>query len=212
PGPPTAEPAGAPPEPEPADEEPGAARCFQIQNSYIVEERADGIAIIDQHALHERILFNSIRDRIGRARLESQRLLVPAVVELGKADAAGLLAEQETLAVLGIELSEFGPDSVAVNALPAVLSRQDPAAVVHDLLAELSGDLRSSPVEARKLAMAKRIACKAAVKAGDRLTPSEMRSLLERAQQIGERDTCPHGRPTCIVLPYEDLERQFERK
>ncbi len=205
------EPGGEPTDAPPA-EEPDQPRCFQVRNSYIIEERADGIAIIDQHALHERILFETIRDRIGRAKLESQRLLVPAVIELGKADAARLLAEQETLALLGIELAEFGDDSIAVNAVPAVLARQDPEQMVHDLLAELSGDLQSTPVEERKLAMAKIIACKAAVKAGDRLTRSEVQSLLERGRQATGRDTCPHGRPTCIVLPYDDLERRFRRK
>jgi len=195
-----------------AHEQDGRPRCFQVANSYIVEERADGVAIIDQHALHERIIFNEIQDRLGRAKLESQRLLIPAVVNLGKGEAAQLFAEKENLAHFGIDVSDFGPESVAVNALPVVLSGCDPESVLHEFLADLGGEGQGTPVEAKRLAMAKLVACKAAVKAGDRLTDSEMRSLLERADSLPERDTCPHGRPACIFLPYSDLERQFSRR
>jgi len=195
----------------PAEPEHNGRICFQVNDSYIVEERADGIAIFDQHALHERVLFNGIRERLDTAPLESQRRLIPAVVNLSKAETTQLLSEKDELARVGVELSEFGPDSVAVNALPAVLGTVDPEQVLHDILAELDGDARESPVETRRLAMAKLIACKAAVKAGERLTPSEMRSLLDKANASAKRDTCPHGRPVCIFLPYADLERQFER-
>ena len=192
--------------------EPRGRVCFQVHNSYIIEERSDGVVIFDQHALHERVIFTEIKRRLARARLESQRLLIPAVVELGKAEAALLLAEKDGLAELGIEVSAFGPDSVAVNALPVVLGGCSAESILHDILAELSGDARQTPLEARKLAMAALIACKAAVKAGDRLTASEMRSLLERADVLDEKDTCPHGRPACIFLPLADLERQFKRQ
>jgi DNA mismatch repair protein MutL len=194
-----------------AGPEPPRRPAHQYANSYIVEERGDGLAIIDQHALHERIIFDAIRRRLETAKLESQRMLIPAVVNLDKAEIAALLAEKDTLAELGIEVSEFGTDALAVNSLPTVLGSSQPEAVLRDFLGELdeSGD---SPVESRKLAMAKMIACKAAVKAGDRLTDSEMASLLEKADLMPERDTCPHGRPTCIFLPFSDLERQFKRK
>ena len=187
-------------------------RCFQIANSYIVEEREDGVAIIDQHALHERIIFSEIQDRLRRAKLESQRLLIPAVVNVGKSEAAQLFAEKENLADLGIDVSDFGPESVAVNALPVVLSGCAPESVLREFLVELGGEVQGTPVETKRLAMAKLVACKAAVKAGDRLTDSEMRSLLERADALPEKDTCPHGRPACIFLPYSDLERQFSRR
>ena len=208
PGAPDAAELGAPP----AADEPPPHACFQVRNAYIIEERADGVAILDQHALHERILFSQIRERLDKARLESQRLLIPAVVELGKADTARLLAEKEGLAQLGIEVSEFGPDSVAVNAVPALLGTCSAESILHDVLAELGGDAADGAVETRKLAIARLIACKAAVKAGDRLTRSEMTSLLGKAATLDERDTCPHGRPTCIFFPFADLERQFKRQ
>ena len=193
-----------------APEAPDRVR-FQVGNAYIVEERPDGIAIFDQHVLHERIIFNEIQQRLGKARLESQRLLIPAVVNLSKAETALLLAERDSLAELGIDISEFGPGSIAVNALPVVLGGHNPEAILQDFLAELGGDAPETPVEAKKLAMAKLIACKAAIKAGERLTGSEIRSLLERAGAAPERDTCPHGRPACIFFPFSDLERQFKR-
>jgi len=197
---------------EPAEAGPGGRVFFQVANAYICEERADGLAVIDQHALHERIIFNEIRERLEKAPLESQRMLIPAVVGLGKAEVALLLAERDTLASLGVELSEFGHDAIAVNALPVILGQCGAESVLHDFLAECGGDKKDTPVEAKRLAAAKMIACKAAVKAGDRLTHSEMRSLLEKAQDLEEGDTCPHGRPVCIFFPFADLERQFQRR
>ncbi len=196
---------------EPTAAERPSRMCFQIADAYIVEERETGIAIFDQHALHECVLFSEIQRRMSKARLESQRRLIPAVVNLGRAEVALLTAERESLAAVGIDLSEFGPDSVAVHALPALLGSTNPESIVHGVLAELGGDVRESPVEAKKHAMAKLVACHAAIKVGERLTQSEMRSLLDRAGAIAERDTCPHGRPVCIFLPFADLERQFKR-
>ena len=191
---------------------PPARHCHQFHNAYIVDERPDGLAIVDQHALHERIIFEEIQARLNRAGLESQRLLIPAVVSLSRGETALLLSEKENLAQLGIELAEFGPDSLAVNALPAVLAGRDPTELLHECLAELSGDARDTPLGEKRLAMAKLIACKAAVKAGEPLTDSEMRSLLEKGEQAIDGDTCPHGRPVSIFLPFDDLERQFKRK
>ena len=191
---------------------PGERRFFQVGNTYICEERADGLAIVDQHALHERIIFNEIRQRLDKAPLESQRLLIPAVVNLSKAEAALLLSEKDGLAELGVEVAEFGKDAIAVNALPAVLGQCSPESVLHDFLAEFSGDKKDTPVAEKQLAAAKMIACKAAVKAGDRLTESEMSSLLEKGSGLAEGDTCPHGRPVCIFFPFSDLERQFQRR
>jgi DNA mismatch repair protein MutL len=193
-----------------ADAEP-RRRAFQIQDSYIVEERPDGLAIYDQHALHERLLFNQILRRLESAQLESQRMLIPAVVRLGAAEKALLLAEAGTLAELGIEVSDFGPDSLSVASLPSLLSKRDATSVMHEILAELQDESKETPVGAKRLAVAKLVACKAAVKAGDRLTESEMISLLDRADADEESQTCPHGRPARILLPYEDLDRQFGR-
>jgi DNA mismatch repair protein MutL len=133
------------------------------------------------------------------------------VINLDASEIATLLAEKDTLADLGIEVSEFGKGALSVNALPTVLGNCQPEAILRDFLGELDTS-DNTPVEARKLAMAKMIACKAAVKAGERLTDSEMASLLDKAARMPDRDTCPHGRPTCIFLPFSDLERQFKRK
>ena len=193
---------------ERADERP--PRLFQIQNSYILDERTDGIAIIDQHALHERIIFNEIMARLVRAPLESQRLLIPSVVHLSKPDLSLALSEKDTLAELGIEIAEFGPDAVAVSTLPLIIRPDQADALLNEFLSELSAG--TAPANQRRLSAAKLIACKAAVKAGDRLTESEMKSLLHKSASISESDTCPHGRPTCIFLPFSDLEKQFGRK
>jgi DNA mismatch repair protein MutL len=201
-----------PPTPAAEASERTERNCHQFRNAYVVEERSDSLAIIDQHALHERIIFDEIRGRIRGARLESQRMLIPAVIEFGKGEKEQLLAEKDNLERLGVELAEFGADAVAVNAVPALLGNCDPEELLREFLAELNEVPEDTPVDARLLALAKRVACKAAIKAGDRLTESEMQSLLERAEATGAGDTCPHGRPVCIVVPYADLERQFKRQ
>lgn len=193
---------------ERADERP--PKLFQIQNSYILDERSDGIAIVDQHALHERIIFNEIMARLERAPLESQRLLIPSVIHLSKPDLALALSEKETLAQLGIEIAEFGPDAVAVSTLPLLIRPDQADSLLNEFLSELRAG--TAPASQRRLSAAKLVACKAAVKAGDRLTDSEMKSLLQKSAAISESETCPHGRPTCIFLPFSDLEKQFGRK
>lgn len=194
--------------PQPAQAE---INCFQVHNAYIIEERADGVAIIDQHALHERIIFEEIKKRLTASPLERQKMLIPAVINLSAGEMAVLLCERETLAAIGIEFTEFGKNAVAINSVPLVIGKADPADVIHEFLGEVSAESKDTPVDKKRLAAAKLVACKAAIKAGTRLTPTEIRSLLAKAANLPERDTCPHGRPTCIFIPYKDLEKQFKR-
>ena len=153
-----------------------------------------------------------MRQRLADAWIGLRLQRYNALRMLSKAETALLLAERDMMAGLGIEISEFGRDSISVSALPAVLGERSPEGMIHDLLALLGGEARSTPLEERRLEAAKLIACKAAVKAGDRLTESEMQSLLEKAGTLTERNTCPHGRPTMIHLSVDMLERQFGRQ
>ncbi|QOJ15337.1 MAG: DNA mismatch repair endonuclease MutL [Planctomycetia bacterium] len=190
----------------------GPLRAIQVHNTYLVIEADDGLLIIDQHALHERILYEELRRRISQRPLESQRLLLPDVVSVPPDRLEALETHADTLAQLGIELSAAGPRSVAVQAFPSLLERTSRAEFVSDLL-DLLSESGTRPAQDtllhRVLDMA---ACKAAVKAGDPLTPGEIEALLARRATAERSSHCPHGRPTTLHFSLRELEKQFKRR
>jgi DNA mismatch repair protein MutL len=216
----------APPAPAPASR---PASILQFHNSYVVTPDSaggePGLLIVDQHALHERIMFEDLRQRIlvdGRD-LESQRLLMPAVLD---ADAKRQAAADDLaplLGRLGIELSPLGPATLGVQAFPSLLFDRgvDPLAFTRELLdkaeaGDLSGsdlqpDASTHTAEAALHEVLDMMSCKAAVKAGDQLSPDELSALLAKRDQIERAGSCPHGRPTTVRLSLKDLEKQFHR-
>jgi DNA mismatch repair protein MutL len=186
-------------------------RAVQLHNTYLVAETADGILIVDQHALHERIIFEEIMARLEAGPLEAQRYLLPVTASLTDREIAAIDEHREALAHLGIEAEAIGPRTVAVHAFPTLLSRAEPTAVLRDFLAwALTLD---SPPTARQVLekLAHVAACRAAVKAGDPLKHEEIEALLARRAVGDLAATCPHGRPTALVLSKSDLEKQFGR-
>lgn len=202
--------------PEPADEPTPtgpAPRALQIHNTYLVVETDDGVMLIDQHALHERILYEELQRRIAQRRLEAQRLLLPEVVRVPADRLEVLEAHAEALAQLGVELAPAGPSSVALHAFPSLLiDRLDPLAFVRDLLDLLAERGTRPQPETLVHRILDMMACKAAVKAGDPLTAEEITALLERRSVADRSSHCPHGRPTTLHLSLRDLERQFHRR
>lgn len=192
----------------PAD---GPIICIQIHDSYIVQETADGFIVIDQHALHERILFCEIRDKAAAGKVESQRLLLPEPVELTPKELAIVREVEPALKQLGLEVEEFGRNSVVVQAVPAFLKTVNVGRVLHDLLSELAEGNRPRSLEKIRERILATMACKAAVKFGDRLKQEEIVSLIERSAELPETIACPHGRPTKLAVNLKDLERQFGR-
>jgi DNA mismatch repair protein MutL len=188
-----------------------ATDFLQIRDTYIVLETPDGITVLDQHALHERVLFDRIRARYLEGAVEVQRFLRPAVVELTPVEMETLLAEADALAGVGVLVEEFGRDGVAVHGLPAPVSGADPAWILEGLLERLAED---RPAAREDLAehMLATLACRAAVKAGDRLSREQVADLLEAAESLVHAHTCPHGRPTELRISYSSLERHFHRK
>ena len=183
----------------------------QIGATYLVAEGPDGLYLIDQHAAHERVLFEKLMaDREGK-RLESQALLAPAVVHLPSASARLLDGQLPLLQHFGFDVEPFGPDSFQVRAMPALFGDADPAAALRALVEDFEEDeapLRDE-LEAR---VAGRVCKRMAVKAGQTLTPEEQRALLSDLEACASPRTCPHGRPTMIHLSVDTLERQFGRK
>ncbi|MCD4824368.1 MAG: DNA mismatch repair endonuclease MutL [Phycisphaerae bacterium] len=190
----------------------GFGPLLQIHNSYIVAQTDDGLVIVDQHALHERLNYNDLQRRLTGGKLSSQKMLIPATVDVTPAEGVLLEESAELLGRLGMEVTAFGPGSVAVQQYPIFLAERgvDISAFLRELLDKLAEDASAGPERIMEEILAM-MACKAAVKAGDPLTPAEMQDLLARAENAPKRSSCPHGRPTTIRMTLKDLEKQFSR-
>ena len=183
-------------------------RVFQVHDRYLVEEVEDGLRVIDQHALHERIMLESFREQFARAAIAKQRLLLPAVVELDRERRARLDEHRELLESFGLEVDDYGPAAVAVRGMPALVGDADPAALLLDVLDLAEEADPEIPLIERALEF---MACRAAVKFGRRLAPEEIERLLRDAASLDFSHACAHGRPTAIKLTLADLERFFHR-
>ncbi|TWT43753.1 DNA mismatch repair protein MutL [Phycisphaerae bacterium RAS1] len=192
----------------------GVPRAMQFHNTYLAVETADGVMLIDQHALHERILYEEFRRRIAEKPLESQRLLLPLMVSVPADRIEPLETHAATLARLGLDLAAAGPQTVAVHAFPSLLDarRFDAESFVRDLLDLLSEPGSRPGAESLLHEALDMMACKAAVKAGDALTADEITALLSRREIADRSSHCPHGRPTTLHLTLRELERQFKRR
>jgi DNA mismatch repair protein MutL len=184
---------------------------IQIHDSFIVAEADDGFIIIDQHALHERILYEELQKRIKVSKLESQKLLIPESFELTEGQADALQANAALIEKLGIELEPFGPRTMAVHAFPTLLANAAPLDFVRDLV-DLLID-KGTTLDAEQLfdEVLNMAACKAAIKAGQRLSDSEIQQLLTDKEKTEYSSRCPHGRPTAIKFTTGELEKQFKR-
>lgn len=208
--PPMVQPVENAPAGNPAPAFPYRHQGLQIHNRYLVTESAEGVVVIDQHALHERILYEQLRERIHSKRLEAQKLLVPEPVTLAPAEAAAALEAKDLLAELGIEVQPFGGDTILVCSYPAMLANFGPAEILRQTVERL---LAAGKPDHRELLdeLLHMIACKAAIKAGDRLTPEEVATLLDQRHVVQDAHHCPHGRPTALTFTREELDRRFKR-
>jgi DNA mismatch repair protein MutL len=179
-----------------------------VHDRYLVEEVEDGLRIIDQHALHERVMLEELRKQYASASIARQRLLMPVVVTVDRARRALLDDQRELLESFGIEVDDYGRDAVAVRAVPALLAEGDPAALLTDFL-DLAAE--ATPGVALLDRVLGFLACRAAVKFGRRLSPEEISRLLEDAAGLDFSAACAHGRPTAVKLTLRDLERYFQR-
>ncbi|MEE8386390.1 MAG: DNA mismatch repair endonuclease MutL [Dehalococcoidia bacterium] len=184
---------------------------IQVHNAYIVAQTEDGIIIVDQHALHERVLYERFRERILAGPLESQGLLIPQTVEVSPRQIQAADDHQELLGSLGLELTAFGPGVLAVQGFPVLLQEVAIPVFVTDLLDKLAEAGATESEETLIHAALDMMACKAAVKAGDPLSTEEMQALLAQRCLTERPSNCPHGRPTTLQLSRRDLEKQFKR-
>lgn len=184
---------------------------FQVHQRYIVTQDESGMVIIDQHALHERIMYEQIRTKVLQGKLETQQLLVPEPVSLTPAEAAAALDAADILKQVGIHVEPFGGDTVLITAYPAMLRKEKPAELLVQVLEIWMG--AGKRPEPRDLLdhMLHTIACKAAIKAGDRLAPEEITELLQQRHHYQDAHHCPHGRPTALFFSRDQLDKMFKR-
>ena len=174
-------------------------------------ETDDGVTIIDQHALHERILYEQLRQRVAAGAMETQSLLVPEPVDLSPTEAAAALEHRELLAELGMRIEPFGGDTVLLSGYPAMLANLNPADMLRALLERILAEVKRPDRRDLLDELLHTIACKAAIKAGDRLAPRRSPRCLEQRHLVDDAHHCPHGRPTALVFTREELDRQFKR-
>lgn len=186
-------------------------RAIQLHNRYLITETDEGMAVIDQHALHERILYEELREKALARRLEVQRLLVPETLNLSAQEFAAVDAASETLAQIGIEVEAFGGDTILIRSYPAILGRRKPAEILREIVDQLLTEGKN--LEKRDLLdeLLHMMSCKAAIKAGDRLSREEIDALLDLRHLCQDAHHCPHGRPTSLVFTKEELDRRFQR-
>jgi len=183
----------------------------QFRDTFIIAVDQEGIAIIDQHVAHERVLFERITERLTTGRLESQRLLEPILIELPPGARQALVAHARDLERLGFEVEEFGGDTVRVGAFPALLGRDDCDAALRALSEDLEGLDRGAKVEDAIKRIAATMACHAAVKANYPLTHEKMLHILDGLRRTAYSTICPHGRPVMLRLTRREVERNFQR-
>ena len=183
----------------------------QFRDTFIIAVDDEGIAIVDQHVAHERVLFERILERLTGSRLESQRLLTPMIVELSSGARQAVVAHAAALEKLGFEIEDFGGGAVHVAAVPALLARDECEAAIRAMAEDLEGMDRGSPGEDALKRIAATTACHAAVKANYPLTTEKMAHILEELRRTSYSTICPHGRPVMLRITRREVEKNFQR-
>ncbi|MFG0266038.1 MAG: DNA mismatch repair endonuclease MutL, partial [Rhodopirellula sp. JB055] len=186
---------------------------FQVHQRYLVTQDEKGMVVIDQHALHERVLYERVCQKVlhENASLEAQQLLVPEPVSLTPAERAAALEVKDTLSRIGLEIEDFGGETILIQSYPAMLPNKPPAEMLRTVLESVMGAGRDPNPKDLLNHLLSTVACKAAVKAGDPLSPEEITSLLEQKDLYQETHHCPHGRPTALFFSRDELDRMFGR-
>jgi DNA mismatch repair protein MutL len=201
----------APPSADLLDRPLGAART-QIHETYIVSQTRDGLIVVDQHAAHERIVYEKLKASLAKNGVQRQILLIPEIVEFDEATVEKLLDRAEELASFGLAIDTFGPGAVAVRETPSLLGKANAAGLLRDLAEHMAEWDEALPLERRLMHVAATMACHGSVRAGRRLKPEEMNALLREMEDTPNSGQCNHGRPTYVELKLSDIEKLFGRR
>jgi DNA mismatch repair protein MutL len=186
-------------------------KAIQLYNAYLVVETPEGMLVIDQHALHERILFEQLKQRLRSGPLEAQRLLIPEPIDLTAEQAARTLEYREALAEFGLGVEDFGGGTILLTSYPAILGNRSPQNTLRAVVDHLTSKERMPTREQLFNDLLSLMACHSAVRAGDHLTPEEISALVAQRDLADDTHHCPHGRPTSLLFSKHDLDRQFRR-
>lgn len=189
----------------------GAART-QIHDTYIVAQTRDGLVVVDQHAAHERIVYERLKAALAAHGVQRQMLLIPEIVELDEPTVEKLIARADELASFGLSIESFGPGAVAVRETPSLLGNANARALLNDLAEHMAEWDEALPLERRLMHVAATMACHGSVRAGRRLRPEEMNALLREMEETPNSGQCNHGRPTYVELKLADIEKLFGRR
>ncbi|MDN5927856.1 MAG: DNA mismatch repair endonuclease MutL [Hyphomicrobiales bacterium] len=189
----------------------GAARA-QVHENYIIAQTGDSLVIVDQHAAHERLVYEAMKEALHAHPMKAQILLIPQIVDLPEEDVERLAAHAETLSRFGLGIERFGPGAIAVRETPAMLGEMDARQLLLDLADEIAENDTADTLKARIDRIAATMACHGSVRSGRRLGPEEMNALLRQMEATPGSGTCNHGRPTYIELKLTDIERLFGRR
>ena len=191
---------------------PLGAPIAQFGENYIISQNDDGIVIIDQHAAHERLVYEKLKEQVKDNKIEVQALLVPEILELSEPEILVLIEYKDNLSKYGLKLNQFGINSIAVQEIPAILNSENIKKLIFDILDELT-DLENSDTLKKKInAVLSRIACHGSIRSGRMLRTEEMNSLLREMENTPNSGQCNHGRPTHISIRMSDIERLFGRR
>jgi DNA mismatch repair protein MutL len=196
---------------DPVDYPLGAARA-QVHETYIVAQTRDGVVIVDQHAAHERLVYERMKGELSEGGVARQALLLPEVVELDPAEAERVVARADELAALGLMIEPFGPGAVLVREVPALLGETDAAGLIRDIADDLAENGQALALKERLEDVCSTMACHGSVRAGRRLSAPEMNALLRQMEATPHSGQCNHGRPTYVELKLADIERLFGRR
>jgi DNA mismatch repair protein MutL len=188
----------------------GAARA-QVHENYIIAQTETGIVIVDQHAAHERLVYEKLKKQVAENGVASQALLIPEIIELPAGDADLLLSMADDLARLGLGVEAFGGGAVAVRETPAILGEVNATKLIRDILDELNDLGDSTTLQARIEAILSRVACHGSIRSGRLMRAEEMNALLREMEATPHSGQCNHGRPTYVELRLADIERLFGR-
>jgi len=194
----------------PADLPLGAARA-QVHENYIIAQTENGVVIVDQHAAHERLVYEKLKAQMAENGVAAQALLIPEIIELSDNDRATLLAATDELSQMGLTLEPFGGNAVAVRETPAILGEINATALIKDILDELTDQGDSTQLKSRIDAILSRVSCHGSIRSGRRMQADEMNALLREMEATPKSGQCNHGRPTYVELKLSDIERLFGR-
>ncbi len=200
-----------PPAPETMEHPLGAA-CAQIHENYIVAQTKDGLVLVDQHAAHERLVYEKMKKSLADGGIKRQALLLPEVVEMDDKSAGLLLQRQDELAELGLIVESFGGGAVVVQEVPALLGKMNIPQMLHDLADEIAAYGETHSLKEKLEEVCSTMACHGSVRSGRRLTADEMNALLRQMEQTPHAGQCNHGRPTYVELKLSDIEKLFGRR